>query len=194
MSDQAGQGPGQPSAALVTDPADQKYCCSFFWIVLQSREEDINISPTSCVWSLSVMALCVWWMGWEDEGLLTIDGVWVSQPRPHWACHSWVQAKVWRTTFYSCLFLVIKVDIDIKKMYYFLLSAKEASEGTVTYFISRTREPEMNYCLAVTLTRRAKVLLTVVILHILFLTLNLYVFTKMAEDFDISLYGRKRKY
>lgn len=89
---------------------------------------------------------------------------------------------------------MIKVDIDFKKMYYFLLSAKEASEGTVTYFISRTREPEMNYCLAVTLTRRAKVLLTIVILHILFLTLNLYVFTKMAEDFDIGLYGRKRKY
>ena len=79
-------------------------------------------------------------------------------------------------------------------MYYFLLSAKEASEGTVTYFISRTTEPEMNYCLAVTLTRRAKVLLTIVSLHILFLTLNLYVFTKMAEDFDIGLYGRKRKY
>ena len=79
-------------------------------------------------------------------------------------------------------------------MYYFLLCAKEASEGTVTYFISRTTEPEMNYCLAVTLTRRAKVLLAIVILHVLFLILNLYVFTKMAEEYDISIYGRKRKY
>ena len=89
---------------------------------------------------------------------------------------------------------MIKVDIDFKKMYYFLLNAKEASEDNVTYFISRTREPEMNYGLAVTLTPRAKILLTIVIFHVIFLILNLYVFTKMAEDIDISLFGRKRKY
>ena len=77
-----GAGPGQPTAALVTDPADQKYCCSFFWIVLQGREEKFSIPSTCCVWCWSVMALCVWWMGWEDEGLVTTEVVWVSQSRP----------------------------------------------------------------------------------------------------------------
>ena len=73
-------------------------------------------------------------------------------------------------------------------MYYFLLNAKEASEGTMTYFISRTKDPEMNYGLSVTLTSRAKILITI------FLTLNLYVFTKLADDIDVSLFGRKRRY
>ena len=135
-------------------------------------------------------------MGWEDERMLkhltesesdkpgptepaTVD------PRQRWG---------WQLTTLFGLFLVIKLDIDFKKMYYFLLNAKEASEDNVTYFISRTREPEMNYGLAVTLTPRAKILITIVIFHVIFLILNLYVFTKMAEDIDISLFGRKRKY
>ena len=79
-------------------------------------------------------------------------------------------------------------------MYYFLLNAKEASEGTMTYFISRTKDPEMNYGLSETLTSRAKILITIMFLHIFFLTLNLYVFTKLADDIDVSLFGRKRKY
>ena len=105
----SGQGPGQPSAALVTDPADQKYCCSFFWIVLQGREEDSNNSSTCCVWSQSVMALCVWWMGWEDEGLLTFDGVWVSQPSPQ-ASLGLPQLSSGKGLMDNFLFLVISCD------------------------------------------------------------------------------------
>ena len=86
-----------------------------------------------------------------------------------------------------------KVDINFKKMYYFFLQAKEAGEGTITYFISRTQEPEMNYGLAITLTPRVKILLGIVILHAVLLFLNLYVFTKLAEDMDVSFY-KKRKY
>ena len=79
-------------------------------------------------------------------------------------------------------------------MYYFLLNAKEASEGTMTYFISRTKDPEMNYGLSVTLTTRAKIFIAIMFLHVFFLTLNLYVFTKLADDIDVSLFGRKRRY
>ena len=51
----------------------------------------------------------------------------------------------------------------------------------------------MNYGLAITLTPRVKILLGIVILHAVLLFLNLYVFTKLAEDMDVSFY-KKRKY
>ena len=86
------------------------------------------------------------------------------------------------------------MDIDIKKMYYYLLSLKEASAGTMTYLISETRNPELNYCLAVTMTPRAKVLCFIVIFHALLLFLNIYVFAKLAEEADLSFYGKRRKY
>ena len=75
MSDQAGQGRAA-ICSMVRDPADQKTCCSFFWIVLQSRKENSNIKSTSCVWSLSVNSV---WDERENERLLQFDGVWVSQ-------------------------------------------------------------------------------------------------------------------
>ena len=85
------------------------------------------------------------------------------------------------------------MDINIKNMYYFLVATKEASSEAMTYIIPSYGSPPR--CdLAQRLTPRAKVLLSIVILHGLLLFLNIYVFAKLAEEVDISLYGRRRKY
>jgi len=78
-------------------------------------------------------------------------------------------------------------------MYYCLMKTKEGAEGKMAYFLS-TRD-EKNYGTGITLSPRGKALSLIVILHALLLILNVYFFatTTPSEEFDVSLYGKRRK-
>jgi len=77
-------------------------------------------------------------------------------------------------------------------MYYCLMKTKEGAEENMAYFLSASEEK--NYGLGITLSPRGKALSMIVILHVFFLMLNIYFFTTTSsEEFDVSLYGKKRK-
>ena len=87
--------------------------------------------------------------------------------------------------------LKLKLDINIKTMFTYFLFAKDALAGSKTYILSQNQKPDPS-C-QVELSRGARAWLAVVAFHILFLVLNLYVFAKLAEETELSMFARKRR-
>ena len=77
-------------------------------------------------------------------------------------------------------------------MYYYFLWAKEAFQESRAYILA-PRE-KVNSSSVTKLSTSSKTLLIVVSFHVLFLILNLYVFAKLAEETDPSIFARKRRF
>ena len=76
-------------------------------------------------------------------------------------------------------------------MFTYFLIAKDALAGSKTYILSHNQNPDSNSQME--LSREARAWLAVVAFHIFFLVLNLYVFAKLAEETDLSMFARKRR-
>ena len=77
-------------------------------------------------------------------------------------------------------------------MYYYFLWAKKAFQESRAYILA-PRE-KVNSSSVTKLSTSSKTLLIVVSFHVLFLILNLYVFAKLAEETDPSIFARKRRF
>lgn len=105
--------------------------------------------------------------------------------------HILFKLSIWRHFMLSRQILKLKLDINIKTMFTYFLFAKDALAGSKTYILSQNQKPDPS-C-QVELSRGARAWLAVVAFHILFLVLNLYVFAKLAEETELSMFARKRR-
>jgi len=76
-------------------------------------------------------------------------------------------------------------------MYYCFMRTKEGAEGNMAYFIKQSEESGSG----ITLSPRGKALSMIVLLHAVLLFLNIYFFatTGPSEEFDVTLFGKRRK-